>query len=848
MKISTLIRLTTSLLLIICLFAPVLAIGGREGKKHFALGMKFEDAEQWDKAVEQFALAIAQTPKNAEYRLHYQRSLFNASQMFMKQGNTLAEGKDYAGAYMAFRKAYGYDQTNELAKAEMARMIRLKEILDNPEKKEETVDVNKSPDLKLLKTSYGTTNPDDFVPQKLEKLRDVPFPSGVDIQFLIRELAKDLDLNVLFDEESFRAERKVKIELKNVTAAKALDYIFLQTGLFFSKVGPRTIIVANQNRRQNFQQLILRTFYLGNADPAEVAKTIVSAIPPQPGRTPTGVLTDKSTNSITVRDTEENVKLIGKLIKSLDKDRSEVVMDVNIYEVSKNDLLQIGNQIGAKDGLVNLGGVTPRTVPVGNVGGVNILNTLRNTATGFGAGIFLPTSSLQAFQSKGNTRLLASTQVHAFNNEESTARIGQRVPVQTASVIPFGGTGTGGGGTGGGFPVINYEQVGLTLKFTPIVFPNQDVQVKMEIESKDVAGASSLTPTFTERSIKGTARIQNNRTLLLASVAQGTESDSRSGIPLLSFLPVIGRLFSAPQKENRQVDIVIAVTPRVLRAPIVLEEDLVERPTGSLATPTSSSLEAMIVQEEREEQLAAARRISNYAKIQLPDAPVETPTYVKSSTNEDVVSKQNVVVPNTTITEVSVPSANVVAPKTNTLNLKPIDSSPRTLPIVQTSDDSNSSDPKVEPKVESKVETKQTSTKTLSIPDAKLSLFMPSIGEMKVGEKARISVLISSESEFQSAIVAIGFDPKKVAIRRVSYGDVFGKASADKQATPYFNSNGKMYVTLSAAQLTKIEESDVLAYLEVEALTDGKPEISFIENMFGLINENGQSFVLKFDR
>ena len=110
----------------------------------------------------------------------------------------------------------------------------------------------------------------------------------------------------------------------------------------------------------------------------------------------------------------------------------------------------------------------------------------------------IPPSVLTAFQSKNNTKLIASTQVHAFNGEESTARIGQRVPVQTAQAFPFGvQTGTPMPGTGnpfpsGGFPVINYEPTGLTLKFTPQVFPNLDVQVKMNIESKDVLGASTL--------------------------------------------------------------------------------------------------------------------------------------------------------------------------------------------------------------------------------------------------------------------------------------------------------------------------------------------------------------------
>src|ERR1051325_5766335 len=111
-----------------------------------------------------------------------------------------------------------------------------------------------------------------------------------------------------------------------------------------------------------------------------------------------------------------------------------------------------------------------------------------------------------AFQNKNNTKLVASTQIHAFNNEDSSARIGQRVPVRSATFqtgTPVAGTSTSGVVS----YLINYEQVGLTLKFKPLVFPNQDVQVAMEIESKDVAGAQTLTPTFTERTIKGTARV-----------------------------------------------------------------------------------------------------------------------------------------------------------------------------------------------------------------------------------------------------------------------------------------------------------------------------------------------------
>lgn len=849
MKTSAYVRFTLCLLLLMSLLSPsaVLAIGD-DGKKHFKEGLKAEISEQWDKAVEEFALAVAETPKNPEYRLHYQRALFNASQMFMKRGSALAAEKDYAGAYLAFRKAYAYDPVNELARSEMERMMRLQQSLQEGENTESKTDNGSS--VKLLKTGYERpTTPDVTLPPRFEKLRDVPFPGGVDIQFLIKELAKDLDLNVLFDSESFRpgaAPNKIYIELKNVTAAKALDYIFLQQNLFFQKVGPRTILVAVQNRRQNFQQLVLRTFYLANADPTEVQKTIQQAIPAQPGRTPTITLVDKATNSLTVRDTQENIRLIGKLINSLDKDRAEVVMDVQIYEVSKNDLLQLGNQIGSRSGLTNLGGAGGGIVSSGNRR--SITDALGfNPATALGIGLLIPSTTLSAYQNKNDTKLIASTQIHAFNNEDSSARIGQRVPVQTASAFPFnGGTNTGTGNVfGGGFPVINYEQVGLTLKFKPIVFPNQDVQVTMEIESKDVVGASSLTPTFTERTIKGTARVQNNKTLLLASVAQGVESNGREGIPLLGLIPVLGRLFSTPTKDNRQVDVVIAITPKVIRAPAILPEDEIERQTGSLATPTTGTLEAMIVQEEVEEQLAAARRIPNVAQVQLPDQAIEAPTYTKTSSTqtptENVGQPQN---QTTATAQNSEPSSTTTNATDFATNLRPIDTGVKTLQILPTG---NSAENTISVKETALKSNGQTIVETAlsNAPLADLQ-FLPSLPIMKAGEKTKVAIMVRSATAFRSAVLGLKFDDKKLAIRSVGYGDVFGADMAQTNAAPFLNQSGKMFVSLSTARDVAQNSSGILAYIEIEALTDGTAQIAFDKDIMNILTADGKNFAVRF--
>ncbi|MEO6588926.1 MAG: secretin N-terminal domain-containing protein, partial [Pyrinomonadaceae bacterium] len=745
-------------------------------------------------------------------------------------------------------KAYAYDPVNELAKSEMERMVRLEQSKNGNFK----TDIN---GVRLVETGYSNqANPDDVVvPQKLEVLRDVgPYPAGIKLLTIVRDLARSLDLNVLFDTQSRLDTRDLKIELKDVTAAKALDYIFLQENLFFQKVGPRTILIADGNRRQNFQQLVLRTFYLANANPKDVAKVVQTAIPAQPGRTPTIPLIDEATNSITVRDTSENIRIISSLIASLDKDRAEVVMDVAIYEVSKSDLLKFGSQIGSENSLTNLGGTTSSVVTG------NLSKNLFRTAAGVlipqsaAVGLIIPPLTLNAFQNKQDSRLLASTQIHAFNNEDSSARIGQRVPVRTATISSGSNSGPG---NNNGFlsDVINYEQVGLTLKFKPIVFPNQDVQVAMEIESKDVVACSTTTnnPCFSERTIKGTARVQNNKTLLLASAAQNVESNGRQGLPLLGLIPIIGRLFTAPTRDNRQVDIVIAITPRVIRAPAILPEDEYERPTGSLAVPTSGSLEAMIVQEERDEQLALARRVPNVAKnvnVQLPDKKVEDqPTYIKSGSTNTESSKVDNKTENATAgvtaktDETTVKNTGVSSPV-----VKPIDTSVKTLNLTRTS---ALPDQKIETiqrtlPVESENTTEPKAENPVK-PTASIQI-LPSLSQMKRGEKTKLAVMVQSSSAFRSAVLGLKFDSSKVAVKTVGYGDVFGRDMAQTPLTPFVNQDGKMFVSLSTDKDVAQSSSGVLAYIEIEALADGKPEISFDTDILNFLTADGRSFSVKY--
>ncbi|MGH9908513.1 MAG: secretin N-terminal domain-containing protein, partial [Pyrinomonadaceae bacterium] len=430
MRTKTQPQIVVSFLLTFCLLILPVAALAKKGEKNFKRGMQHEAAQQWEKAAQEFTLAVAADPSNMEYQLHFRRAAFNASQSFMQQGRALAEQRDYVGAYNAFRQAYGYDAVNELAVSEMERMLRLQSVKEgtNGSGNGDSSKNGDVPESGSLTSTNGQQQQEITVPSaRVEQLRVINYNG--DLKSFVRSLAEQLQLNVVFDRTSFAQPRTVDISLRDVTTAQALDYIFLQEGLFFQKLSRRTILVAEQTRRAQYQQLVLRTFFLSNMKPADARTLIQQAIPPSVGRPQTIVVPDDATNSLTVRDTAENVRLIGDLLASIDKDRAEVVMDVNIYEVSKSDLLQLGNQVGniADGNRFTLGGSPGLALPVGPATlsntqtGVNLSSLVGISPTAAAAALIIPPSILTAFQSKDNTRLIASTQVHAFNGEESSA-------------------------------------------------------------------------------------------------------------------------------------------------------------------------------------------------------------------------------------------------------------------------------------------------------------------------------------------------------------------------------------------------------------------------------------------
>jgi general secretion pathway protein D len=926
LKARTSFRLV-SLMLILCLLAsPVAAAWSSKGQKNYKQGLQYEAAQQWEKAAEEFSLAVAAEPSNSEYQLHYRRAVFNASQVFSQQGATLLDHGDYLGAYNAFRRAYAYDPANELARTLMERAFRLQTGKEDAARPGPVARPQATAAARLTPTAYdvpagsdGTAAPrrqdETHAPARGEQLQSIQY--GGDLEKFIKYLARQIRINVVFDRDF--PKREVSVDLVDVTAAQALDYIFLTQGLFFQKLSSRTIVVADQIKRPQYQQLVLRTFYLYNVDPNDARSLITASIPPQAGRQPV-ITANKSTNSITVRDTPENVRLVGDLLRSIDKERAEVVMDVNIFEVSREDLLQFGNQVGTGDLLMNLGGIQKGLSVLGGSRQV-VTQALASVPTALGAAFIVPPTALSALQRRDNTRLVASTQVHAFDGEKSTAHIGQRVPVQTATVSPYGSVSTGDNNNqtgvtqglfgGNGYPVIQYEKTGLTLEFTPQVFPNLDVQVKMSIKSNDVTttkGGPALTPTFTERNIEGTARIQNNRTMMIASVAQNSQSRGRQGLPILGLVPVLGQMFTAPRREDSQTDIVIAVTPHVMRASSVTPEDEEMHPSGTLQTPTTGTLEAMLLEVGREEQLAAARSIPTHANVELPEVSVESanvkiesadadsepaaatkteasalvkaqahPANVEASNTEATTfvpapkELMNGVVerpgtrPGTLDAVLSAPARSAkpipgnslfsfAQPTTTTTTQQPPSSSSSGSPANVSSPVSaitNDASANVQSEatraafpISYVTEKPLTDRASASAVSAAALRLLSEPRALRVGERMTLKLLLKTDAPLGLLALTFRLDPRMLAVRSVGAGTL--SAPSEARVTHTFTPEGLLLVTVAPARPdVSLSGAGVLLVFDVEALAPGAQPLRFDADDVYLVATDGRKVLVK---
>ena len=638
MKNRKLIRKVLSIFLTVTLVLPATALAGFDGngKKNFKEGVKYAANQQWDLAAQEFALAVAAAPDNAEYRAHYMRSLMQASIMYVKRGDTLAEQNDYASAYNQYRLGYNYDPSNELAKVKMQRMLDVQKAQSNG-----TEQVKYNPHTgNIVPTSSDVriaTKPRVGEVQKKIEIKDLGVKAS------IASLSRNLGLNVIFD-ETVANDKRFSIELQDITFARATDLIMLQNKLAFEMVDRKTLFVYadNPTNRQRFERLMVKTFYVNNAKLSEVRAAIQGLMTGVGGGR--NVLPIEGANALMVRGTAGELQMVKEVLDTFDKNTAEVVIDISIYEISRTDALALGNQIALQSQPVSetrfdasgqpVQVTTGNSASLSNLGGLGVLGIANLAGTtfspflgGIGTLFGMPPTGVSLLQAQGRTRLLYNSQVHALDNQQNKTKLGRSVPVKTgtnygygSTVVPTAGqqpgqtTQPGSSYNSGLFDNIQYKDVGLVIDVTPKITNEGYVEIKMNLETSNVEDSgetTNLNPTFTQRTLSTTSRVLDGVTSVVGGVRQDNKSDVRASIPVIGMLPILGRFFSTPRQSSSDTDLIITVTPHIIRAPRITDEDHLAQYSGQMQGGISRSLEEVLQQiqadDEQEKRMIAQR-------------------------------------------------------------------------------------------------------------------------------------------------------------------------------------------------------------------------------------------------
>jgi hypothetical protein len=376
-----------------------------------------------------------------------------------------------------------------------------------------------------------------------------------------------------------------------------------------------------------------------------------------------------------------------------------------------------------------------------------------------------------------------------------------------------------------------------------------------------------LTPTFSQRTMSGKARIPNGRTVMIASVAQDKQSRGSQGLPILGLIPILGRLFSTPTNNNSNADIVITVTPRVLSSPVVTPDDIQTRDAGTLQAPISDSLEAVVRAAEREEQLAAARQLptSTAVEVQTAAAVDAKATETTAAGAQPNMQTSQPATQQGQTAEAGAPAyvpapqilagaANSFAPTstTNAANVSDVKtaSGAFAIPVINTDD----APPPVVPAVALKDATAKSgpvapttaaAANTASEPQAGGAvLHLLTGGEMRVGERRRVMVLVNTTTPLSLVAAALKFDPRVIAVRSITKGGLFGDAQAAQPSiTQSVDPRGSLLALVAPAAGSAVSGAGVLLFVEVEALAAGESQIGFDRAGLYLMSADGKSVV-----
>jgi len=373
-----------------------------------------------------------------------------------------------------------------------------------------------------------------------------------------KTIGKLAGINVLFDLD-YKPQR-INIELDDVPLREALRMVAMQSKTFWRPISTKAIFVAAEGRRKDFEDNVMTTFYLRNASTASELQEVVGTLK--------GILdisriqVNPTHSAITLRGTPDQLVLAQKLVSDLDKPKAEVVIDIAVLEISRDRLRTLGTSV-------------PTTYSIAPPSSLTVRSISHLTSKDFALGI--PGASVTALMSDSNTKVLQNPEIRVLDQQKATLKIGDRVPIATGSFS------SGGGVSGGGIsPLVNtqfqYLDVGVNIDITPQIHSNREVTLKLVLEVSSVTGEVNIggitQPQIGQRRIELEMRLEDGEINLVGGILTDSETQSISGYPWLAKIPLLKYLFGQENKDRRQTEVVFAITPHIVRAEEITDENL----------------------------------------------------------------------------------------------------------------------------------------------------------------------------------------------------------------------------------------------------------------------------------
>ncbi|MCH7748693.1 MAG: hypothetical protein IH939_11415 [Acidobacteria bacterium] len=527
-----------------------------------------EQAEHFDEAIVEYTRALQDRPGDRALRRDLERATLRAAHRHYTRGRRYADLGDYNEALLEYQIAA---QLNP-ASADFLDALR---------------SMRRAVQTKLVAREAGQTELESLI----ERTRTLP-PAGLSLpdstlpdSLVFREastrdvfsaLGQFADISVIFD-PAF-VDDTISIDLRGASLTTALTAVARSTRNFYRVTALQTVTVIPDTpaKRREYEEEVVQTFYLSNADVGETIDLLRLVVDIR------RLAPITATRAISIKDTPERLAAAAKLIAAIDKARPEVVIEVELLEVDRQQLLEYGLQFASpgSPGINGFAAVDESNLSLADLGSLT-------RADVFVAN--LPGLFYRLLKQDSDTRTLANPHLRTTEGRTATAHFGEEVPVPVTTFAPIA--------TGGiqqqPITSFQYREIGVNIDITPYTHHDGDVSLDLTIEVSNISGTGfGGLPTFASRSITTTIRLHDGETNILAGLIRDDERMVLQGIPGLSDLPIIGRLFARNRRETQETDIIITLTPRIIRVLDLDESDLrafrVERDTGTgfdLAAP-----------------------------------------------------------------------------------------------------------------------------------------------------------------------------------------------------------------------------------------------------------------------